>query len=348
MALASNNMDLLKLIFKYGKDIDINTTCTGGGSSMRTDSSRSWKPIHTAIEKGNYELTKLILNRGANINEYRTYWMQNEYGSAEDKQITALYQICKGRRDSNKMLKLLLNTHQQKYNGVPDVNKFNCYITRKQKPEEVYLKQKEAAREYLEDDEDSDDPRGGGYVDRCVNVYNFKTTIHIAVEKCDIEMLKLLLIYGGDTSLYYIVTQGGYGGGGRWGRRWQKSGGKTRDVLMREFHDGFIKEYKKTSELKMYQEVEDVFEILKKAHCKDDKIKSTIEKILKSGTKWFPEMIEYYPNNMGEALSVIISALENTLPVEITNIIIDYFYDIVEGDIKAAITNVDITNVQKE
>ena len=346
MSLASNNMDILKLIFKYGMDIDINTTCSGGGSTMRTDRSSSWKPIHTAIDKRNYELTELILKRGANINEYRTYWMQNEYGSAQDRQITALYQICSGKSDNNKMLKLLLTNHTQKYNGVPDVNKFCCYITEKEKPEEIYKKEKERAREYADDDDDSDDPRGDCYVERDVNVYNYKTIIHIAVEKCDIEMIKLLLIYGADTSLCHIVTESRAVSG----RMFRRKGGdkekvKERDELMREFHDKFMNNYRKTEKLKMYEEVNDVYKILENAGCKDKKTKESIEKVLKSNSKWFPDMLEYYPNNMGPSLSIIMDVLTETIPVEITNIIIDYFYDIVETDIKSAETDVDITNI---
>ena len=74
-ALSSDNNDVLRLIFKYGVDIDIESMCHSGGSSMRTDSSSSWKPIHTAIEKRNHELTKLIIARGADINSYRTHRM---------------------------------------------------------------------------------------------------------------------------------------------------------------------------------------------------------------------------------------------------------------------------------
>ena len=55
--------------------------------------------------------------------------------------------------------------------------------------------------------------------------------------------------------------------------------------------------------------------------------KTQITALLKSNSKWFPELIDYYPKRMSESVSIIVDALsEEQFPDEIINFVIDYFY----------------------
>jgi len=372
MALASNNMDVLRAIFKYGTDIDINTQCSSGGSTMRTDYGETWQPIHTSIEQKNYELTKLIIGRGADINAYRTYTMNNEYGSRQDKQRTALYCICSEIDDGNRMLKLILSEHQQKYNGIPDVNKFNCFVSSDSKPKEVYREQRLAMKRQQRaersehgdggdadatdanadvddenfDEDEWDDPRSGYYVNPHVNMNNYETCMHAAVAKCDLEMIKLLLIHGADISLCKLKTKSGAGGGYGFGRRDKNT---DRNQAMRTFHDAYMKTRKATENKPMstneYDRMQSVYDILAESKKGGEDVKAQIRRIFDTRSIWFPEMLSYYPNKMGEALKVIIDSLKEELPEVMINIVIEYFYNIIEQDaIKEADKDVDITN----
>ena len=255
------------------------------------------------------------------------------------------------------MLKLIFSEHQQKNNGIPDVNKFNCFISNEKKPKELLKAQKAEVRkqqleygdEVADEEEEEDDwmdPRSGYYVNPYVNLYNYETTMHVAVRKGNLEMIKLLLIYGADISLCNVKTKQGYS---RSSFRPKK--GKVRDgrsTSMRSWYDGFMAKYNETGKLAEFESVKDVFQILKEAKV-EEKVKKQIKKIFVTKSIWFPDMIELYPNNMGHALSVIMESLSDDIPEEIINIIIEYFYNIVEQDaVKEANQAVDITNEQRK
>ena len=61
--------------------------------------------------------------------------------------------------------------------------------------------------------------------------------------------------------------------------------------------------------LKEYEKIESVFDIVKESK-RNETAKTQIEKILTSGTRWFPEYIDYYPNNMADSIKNIMDCLE--------------------------------------
>ena len=57
--------------------------------------------------------------------------------------------------------------------------------------------------------------------------------------------------------------------------------------------------------------------------------KRQISAILKSKVRWFPELVEFYPQRMGEALSVVVDTLSDEhFPEEIIHFVIEYFCQI--------------------
>eukprot|EP01083_Nonionella_stella_P129421 392732_1 len=149
------------------------------------------QPLHTAIQNCNYDLAKVIIERGANINSSRTvnrinYELDLEF---QDDERTALYLICSELSDDNKMLKLVMQTHDQKRNGIPDVNKLNCLVDEKPSDDNEEPSDHVNNPNASEEEEELEEPY----------VYSYETAMHVAVRKCDIEMIKLLLIYIGTT-----------------------------------------------------------------------------------------------------------------------------------------------------
>eukprot|EP01083_Nonionella_stella_P032361 88560_1 len=169
------------------------------------------QPLHTAIQNCNYDLAKVIIERGANINSSRTvnrinYELDLEF---QDDERTALYLICSELSDDNKMLKLVMQTHDQKRNGIPDVNKLNCLVDEKpsddneEPSDHVNNPNASDKQENGEGDKkDTEDPDTSDEEEEELEepyVYSYETAMHVAVRKCDIEMIKLLLIYIGTT-----------------------------------------------------------------------------------------------------------------------------------------------------
>eukprot|EP01083_Nonionella_stella_P253849 873126_1 len=101
--------------------------------------------------------------------------------------------------------------------------------------------------------------------------------MHVATRKCDIEMIKLLLIYGGDITLCNFKIQ-------------------NPNVEYPEMRQWFNH--------KPYESVKDVYKILEES-TGDDKVKAQIKKIFDTKTRWFPQMLHFYPNNKGKALEAI-------------------------------------------
>eukprot|EP01083_Nonionella_stella_P253848 873125_1 len=123
--------------------------------------------------------------------------------------------------------------------------------------------------------------------------------MHVATRKCDIEMIKLLLIYGGDITLCNFKIQNPnvesreMGQMGQW---------YTCTQFMAKYDTGATR-FNRFNH-KPYESVKDVYKILEES-TGDDKVKAQIKKIFDTKTRWFPQMLHFYPNNKGKALEAI-------------------------------------------
>eukprot|EP01084_Bolivina_argentea_P320232 555596_1 len=347
MALSMDNMDVYELIFKYGVDVEgiIDNPCTTNNSTNKSSAYTMYKPIHKAVENANYTLVELLIKRGANIKDYRTEFYLDDYNiSKRDRQETLLYLAATRLKDDNKMFKLILNTYKQEINGLPDVNKINMFVVTESKPKDVYDKELAAIKARIKADkaargetEEDDDERWGAWNNRrseyflqdSEHVYHYETLIHVAVRECNIEMIKYLLIYGVCIDdIYKIKTMISLRNSFHQqysGRSGQKYTEKERAKLMKEFHDNFVEKYKKSKQLGMYECVLSVYDILENVKCDDNK-KIEIKTLLQSEKRWFPELMDYYPNNMGKLLYIVGDVWCKNIPKAVTNLIIKYFY----------------------
>ena len=147
--------------------------------------------------------------------------------------------------------------------------------------------------------------------------------MHVTVDRCDIEMVKILLIYGADASLVRVKTrtrgkflQGGYRG--------SDMDEKQRNRAMRAFCHGF--KDKVGQKLEKHEEVLDVYQILDKTECADANKKKQIRALLASENIWFPELVEYYPVDQGRALEIMYQVLGKVMPTPMIGIVAQYYY----------------------
>lgn len=171
--------------------------------------------------------------------------------------------------------------------------------------------------------------RSEDYIQPTVYVYHYETMLHVAVRECDIEMIKILMVYGADTTLKRVRSRErasfhqGYGYGGRGSR---ELSAKERKKVIQEFCE-------QATGQGDYEETLDLMQILQRAECKDVGVKKEIEKLLASNRNWFPELFDYYPMNQGPALKFMYEEWETPLPLDVVGIIAKFFYSVFEDDL---------------
>jgi len=319
-AVNAETDEALELCLQFGVDTDVNAECQDNDSrnSYQSVSYSMWRPIHKAIQNGNFDLVGKMLKAGGKIHYYWMKYYRHDRDGGSEQQFSTLYLLYKSNRtDSNhEMLKFLLKHCDWKVNGIPDANKYSLY----------------------RGDEDSKDDYDD--YEEYADVYHFETMIHVAVERCDIEMIKLLLVYGADPNMVRVKSTTVWGqanflmrlsGSDDYyvsppERRRRISGmdEAQRCQAMREFCDKF----KAKTELEKREEVLDVYQILERADCEDESVKKQIRSLLVSNRILFPELFEYYPRDQGKALIVIYESLEQALPEPIVGIIAKFFYTV--------------------
>ena len=179
-------------------------------------------------------------------------------------------------------------------------------------------------------------------------MYRLQTLLHIAVAHCNIEMVKILLIYGADTSLKRMDTV----------NTWSRDG--LPQFIQYEYaysndaddRDGPPPEDKNSIHSLLQSFVDqdfesgdihesvDVFTILERAECEDQNVKKEIAALLRSEKGyWFPELLDFYPEDQGEALRFMFKEWNTPLPLEVVEEIAQCYYSvtdlpqITEGDV---------------
>ena len=157
------------------------------------------------------------------------------------------------------------------------------------------------------------------------------TLLHIAVQQCNIEMVKILLIYGADTSL----------------RRISWSDDNLPTFLEDQYADPYEEDdhspEKKSSihsllqsfvdqaseSADIHQSVDDIFTVLEKTQCGDENVKKEIAALLRSEKGyWFPELLDLYPGDEGKALRFMFREWITPLPLEVVEEIAEFYYSV--------------------
>ena len=164
--------------------------------------------------------------------------------------------------------------------------------------------------------------------ERFEQVYRFETLLHIAVEQCDIEMVKILLIYGADTSLRRINSRElppfleyGYCD---WDEEHDPSPEDRNSIhsLLQAFVD-------QDFESRDIHESVDVFAILERAKRGDQNLKKEIAALLRlERGNCFPELLDLYPGDEGEALRFMFKEWNTPLPLEVIEEIAQFYYSV--------------------
>ena len=306
LCLSYNNQDYLDIMFKYGYDIDVNQQL----KLIHHFDVETWKPIHTASKTKTNKLCRLMIEKGANIDEYRTKRYHHHIPS--NVNTLASHTIFDYINYNNvDAMKQLLQAHEKRHGNIPNVNAINSYGVHVNDSDEDF-----SVMEY----------------------FCNQTLIHVAAKKCDIKMIKLLLIYGCDinikllklTALYHSDYE-------NIESLAQKLKQKYEMHISPQQTDNCRGNSKLKLKLDEHESITSVFDILEtpsfdrrfKYRCAGDQ--SAIEKIFKlleSGKRWFPEMIEYYPNYLAVLIKQITQNLQSTFPTQVLNIIIDHFCNV--------------------
>ena len=166
-------------------------------------------------------------------------------------------------------------------------------------------------------------------------MYRLQTLLHIAVAQCNIEMVKILLIHGADTSLRRMDTV----------NTWSRDGlpqfiqmeyiysddaddqDDSPPEEMSSIHfklQSFVDQDFKSGDI---HESVDVFTILERAECEDQNVKKEIAALLSSEKgHWFPELLDFYPGDQGEALRFMLKEWNTPLPLEVIEEIAQCYY----------------------
>ena len=182
-------------------------------------------------------------------------------------------------------------------------------------------------------------------------MYRFETLLHIAVEQCDIEMVKILLIYGADTSLkrinarklplflqYRYVDTYRYeiddsddsdNSDDRDDRDDQDDQDDASSEDMSSIHFKLQSFVDRALESGDIHESLDVFTILERAECGDQNLKKEIAALLRSEKGyWFPELLDLYPGDEGNALRFMFKEWNTPLPLEVIEEIAQFYYSV--------------------
>lgn len=143
---------------------------------MRTDGSSEHYVLHTAIQGGNLEITRALLDASAQVDAVASEHFNNERGYNRHTEETALHQSC--AKGDLAMCALLLARGA-------DVNAIR----------------KDLKQEHTGVDSPTDDPRDDSFVPsvRCVPIR--ETALHIAIQKQHVNLTTLLVCAGADASI---------------------------------------------------------------------------------------------------------------------------------------------------
>ena len=168
-------------------------------------------------------------------------------------------------------------------------------------------------------------------------MYRLETLLHIAVEQCDIEMVKILLIYGADTSLRRVDTVDTWSSAAvprflQRGYVYSNEAADQDDNSAKEkssIHSllqSFCEQDFKPEDI---HESVDVFTILERAECEDQNVKKEIAALLRSEKgNWFPELLDLYPGDEGKALRFMFKEWNTPLPLEVVKEIAQFYYSV--------------------
>ena len=238
-----------------------------------------WAPIHLVIAQQDIEMLKWFVSRGARLDAYKTN-VDDGYNWKKSG-LTALYMICKNDSQGCPMLKAVLSALK---NDV-DVNKTTNALSRFAKGSGICGV----------DTSDDDDSHERSEDENATTDVENKTALYVAVETCNVEMVKLLLVVGADPLRCAMVRSG-------------------------EIHKNMLEKRARWGDRLT------ALQILERQG--DSESKRQIAYILKSNSRWFPELIDFYPGPMLESLSAILEALsEKQFPNEIASCVLAYFID---------------------
>jgi len=150
-----------------------NTKSERNVHSMRTDGCSIHYVLHTAVQGGDLEIARALLDAGAEVDAIASDFFHNERGHNEHKEETPLHQAC--ARGDLAMVALLL--------------------ARGANIDAVRIS---TAREHLDVDSPTDDPRDPDYICsvRCIKVK--ETPVHIAIRDKNTNLLVMLVCAGAD------------------------------------------------------------------------------------------------------------------------------------------------------
>lgn len=190
---AMQDAALLQVLLAAGANP--NTESQRSVHSMRSDGGSRHCVLHTAVDSGNHDVIKTLLDAKADANDSRTEKISNERGYNRDMSETSLHIACK--RGDVKTSALLL-VHGADINAIrKDLIQENIpeaeLVARM--PGKTKSKSKSAAMMC------GDDPREPGYVCpvRCIPIR--ETALHIAVQKKHAGLVTLLACAGADVRL---------------------------------------------------------------------------------------------------------------------------------------------------
>ena len=180
-------------------------------------------------------------------------------------------------------------------------------------------------------------------------MYRLRTLLHIAVEQCNIEMVKILLIYGADTSLRQIdVSYNKLPPFLQWIRILYRDDDSPEERSSIHFLlQSFVDQALESADIR--GESLDVYTILERAECEDQNVKKEIAAFLSSKRgNWFPELLDLYPGDQGKALRFMFREWNTPLPLEVIEEIAQFYYSVThllemkedDVDITAMIRNI--------
>jgi ankyrin repeat protein len=168
---AMTDVKVLETFLNAGADA--NTKSVRHRHSMRTDGTSIHYVLHTAVQGGDLEITRALLDAGAKVDAVASDIFDNERGFNEHKEETALHQAC--AIGNLAMVALLLARGA-------NVDAIRVSLDREQ----------------LAVDSPTDDPRDPEFVCsvRCIQVK--ESPIHIAIRRKNANLLLMLVCAGAD------------------------------------------------------------------------------------------------------------------------------------------------------
>ena len=155
---------------------------------------RYWYPINSALYWDDFELIEYLIKNGARMNECISNRHDSEPNVFSVHRESAIYQLLDNKKISqekrSELLKLILITQSNNNSDddcTIDMNIIHSINTKSIKKSDRLHNQEQS-------------------YDRYFRVYCFETLLHIAIKQYNIEMIKLLMIYGVNVNMPKIVT----------------------------------------------------------------------------------------------------------------------------------------------